>query len=118
MIKLPRIIGDTWINSKPLTSADLSGKAVLVDFWTHSCVNCLRTLPYLRKWWEKYQDNGLVMIGVHTPEFAFEKELSNVKKAVKDLGITWPIVLDNDYINWHNFKNQHWPAKYLSDMKI
>ncbi|MCP6719304.1 MAG: redoxin domain-containing protein [Patescibacteria group bacterium] len=115
MIRLPQIIGDTWFLTKPLTTDDLKGKVVLVDFWTYSCINCLRTLPYLRKWWDKYKDKRFLLIGVHTPEFEFEKDPKNVEKAIKELEIKWPIVMDNDYVNWNNFSNQYWPAKYLAD---
>ena len=115
MGKQPDIVGNIWFNSRPLTPEDLKGKVVLVDFWTYSCVNCRRTLPYLRAWQEKYKDNGLVIIGVHTPEFEFEKDSINVTQAIRDLGVEWPVVLDNDYINWNNFANHYWPAKYLID---
>ena len=104
-----------WINSQPLTADQLKGKVVLVDFWTYSCINCLRSLPYIRAWAEKYKDSGLVVIGVHTPEFAFEKDLSNVQKAVHDLGITYPVALDNDYKVWNGFSNRYWPAHYFID---
>jgi thiol-disulfide isomerase/thioredoxin len=113
---LPKITGDTWFNSPPLTPEDLKDKVVLVDFWTYSCVNCLRTLPYLQKWWEKYQPK-LIIIGVHTPEFSFEKDPDNVRKALDDLRIEWPVVLDNNYDNWHAFTNHYWPAKYLSNQE-
>lgn len=116
-MKQPKITGDTWLNSKPLFPEDLSGKVVLVDFWTYSCVNCQRTLPYLREWWRKYKDKNFLIIGIHTPEFEFEKNPENVKKAIKDLGVEWPVVLDNDYTNWNNFANRYWPAKYLADAK-
>jgi cytochrome c biogenesis protein CcdA/thiol-disulfide isomerase/thioredoxin len=104
-----------WINSKPLTIAQLRGKVVLVDFWTYSCINCLRTLPHLKAWYATYNDNGLVIIGVHTPEFAFEHVTSNVQAAVKRLGITYPVVQDNRYKTWDNYANQYWPAEYLID---
>ena len=113
---LEKIAGATaWINSAPLTASDLRGKVVLVDFWTYSCINCLRTLPYVKAWNEKYKNDGLVIIGVHTPEFAFEKDEANVRKAVKDLGITYPVAMDNDYRIWRNFQNEYWPADYLID---
>jgi cytochrome c biogenesis protein CcdA/thiol-disulfide isomerase/thioredoxin len=105
----------TWINSPPLTLASLHGKVVLVDFWTYSCINCLRTLPYIKAWNEKYKDSGLVIIGVHTPEFPFEKDESNVRKAVKDLGVTYPVPMDNDYKIWRSFNNEYWPADYFID---
>jgi cytochrome c biogenesis protein CcdA/thiol-disulfide isomerase/thioredoxin len=105
-----------WINSPPLTSDQLKGKVVLIDFWTYSCINCLRALPYTRAWAEKYKDSGLVVIGVHTPEFPFEKDLSNVQKAVRDLGITYPVALDNNYSIWTAFNNEYWPAHYFIDV--
>jgi cytochrome c biogenesis protein CcdA/thiol-disulfide isomerase/thioredoxin len=104
-----------WINSQPLTLASLRGKVVLIDFWTYSCINCLRTLPYIKAWNEKYKDSGLVVIGVHTPEFPFEKDESNVRKAVRDLGVTYPVAMDNDYRIWRNFNNNYWPAHYFID---
>ncbi len=104
-----------WINSPPLTLASLRGKVVLIDFWTYSCINCLRTLPYIKAWNEKYKDSGLVIIGVHTPEFPFEKDESNVRKAVRDLGITYPVAMDNDYRIWRSFNNEYWPAHYFID---
>lgn len=107
--------GGTWINSKPLTLEKLRGKVVLVDFWTYTCINCIRTLPYVEKWYEKYKDKGLVVIGVHTPEFEFEKNTSNVEKAVKNFGLTYPIVQDNGYKIWTAYNNRYWPAKYLID---
>jgi cytochrome c biogenesis protein CcdA/thiol-disulfide isomerase/thioredoxin len=114
---LPDLSGAVaWINSPPLTPAALKGKVVLVDFWTYSCINCLRTLPYIRAWAEKYKDAGLVVLGVHTPEFAFEKDESNVRKAVGELKITYPVALDNDYKIWKAFNNSFWPADYLIDV--
>jgi len=104
-----------WINSKPLTLAKLKGKVVLVDFWTYTCVNCIRTLPYIKAWHEKYAKLGLVIIGVHTPEFDFEKDLKNVKAAAKKFGLKYPIALDNDQETWNAFSNHYWPAKYLFD---
>jgi cytochrome c biogenesis protein CcdA/thiol-disulfide isomerase/thioredoxin len=104
-----------WINSPPLTAADLRGKVVVIDFWTYSCVNCLRTLPYVRAWYDKYKDQGLVVIGVHAPEFAFEKDIDNVKRAVKDLKVDYPVAIDNDYAIWRAFDNQYWPAHYFID---
>ncbi len=112
----PELTGATaWINSPPLTPESLRGKVVLIDFWTYSCINCLRTLPYIKAWYEKYKDDGLVVIGVHTPEFPFEKDEANVRKAVKDLGITYPVAMDNDYDIWGNFDNEYWPAHYFVD---
>ena len=104
-----------WINSSPLTAEQLKGKVVLVDFWTYSCINCLRTLPYVEAWAQKYKDSGLVVIGVHTPEFAFEKDISNVQKAVHDFGITYPVAMDNDNKIWNAFSNEYWPAHYFID---
>ncbi|MGH3002154.1 MAG: cytochrome c biogenesis protein DipZ [Gaiellaceae bacterium] len=104
-----------WVNSKPLTLRELRGKVVLVDFWTYSCINCLRTLPHLESWYAAYHDKGLEIIGVHTPEFAFEHVSSNVRAAVKRLGIHYPVVQDNRYKTWDNYSNQYWPAEYLID---
>jgi cytochrome c biogenesis protein CcdA/thiol-disulfide isomerase/thioredoxin len=104
-----------WINSPPLTADQLKGKVVLVDFWTYSCINCLRTLPYIEAWAQKYKDSGLVVIGVHTPEFAFEKDLSNVQKAVHEFGITYPVAMDNNNKIWNAFSNEYWPAHYFID---
>ncbi|QNK66525.1 cytochrome c biogenesis protein DipZ [Variovorax sp. PAMC26660] len=113
---LPSLAGATeWINSPPLTPESLRGKVVLIDFWTYSCINCLRTLPYVRAWAEKYKDAGLVVIGVHTPEFAFEKLPSNVRRATKDLGVGFPVAVDSNYAIWRAFGNQSWPAFYFID---
>jgi thiol-disulfide isomerase/thioredoxin len=106
-----------WINSKPLTAKELKGKVVLVDFWTYSCINCLRSLPYIEAWSQKYKDDGLVVIGVHTPEFDFEKQLPNVQKAVQKFGVTYPIALDSDRAVWDAFHNEYWPAHYFLDAK-
>lgn len=104
-----------WINSEPFTMDSLKGKVVLIDFWTYSCINCIRTLPYLKDWYKKYHDQGLVVVGVHTPEFEFEKNSDNVKQAVSQFGIQYPVILDNNYGTWQSFKNQYWPAHYLID---
>ncbi len=113
---LPDLSGaSAWINSPPLTAESLRGKVVVVDFWTYSCINCLRTLPYVNAWYGKYKDSGLVVLGVHTPEFPFEKEESNVRKAVRDLGIDYPVAMDNDYRIWRAFNNEYWPAHYFID---
>ncbi len=104
-----------WLNSDPLTMDQLKGKVVLVDFWTYSCINCLRAIPYVRAWAEKYKDQGLVVIGVHAPEFAFEKRIDNVKKATADLDIGYPVAVDNNYAIWRAFNNQYWPAHYFID---
>jgi cytochrome c biogenesis protein CcdA/thiol-disulfide isomerase/thioredoxin len=106
-----------WINSKPLTIGQLHGKVVLIDFWTYSCINCLRTLPHLKAWDAAYRKQGLVIVGVHTPEFAFEHVTSNVRAAVKRLGIRYPVVQDNRFKTWDNYANQYWPAEYLIDRK-
>ena len=113
---LPPLSGAvTWLNSQPLDAKALKGKVVLVDFWTYSCINCLRSLPYVRAWAEKYRDQGLVVIGVHTPEFAFERDTANVRKALGDLGITYPVAVDNNYAIWRAFDNHYWPAHYFID---
>ena len=104
-----------WLNSPPLTPAALRGKVVLVNFWTYTCINWLRTLPYVRAWAEKYKDQGLVVIGVHTPEFAFEHDLDNVRREANDFGVDYPIAVDNDYAIWHAFNNNYWPALYFVD---
>jgi cytochrome c biogenesis protein CcdA/thiol-disulfide isomerase/thioredoxin len=104
-----------WLNSAPLTRASLRGKVVVVDFWTYSCINCLRALPYVKSWYAHYKDAGLVVIGVHAPEFAFEKDVGNVTRAVHDLGITYPVALDNNLLIWQAFNNQYWPAHYFID---
>ena len=109
------IAGGIWFNSKPLSLNSLKGKVVLIDFWTYSCINCQRTLPYLRDWWSKYQDKGLVIIGVHAPEFEFEKDPENVRKAIADFKLTYPIVQDNDFSTWRAYNNHYWPAKYFID---
>lgn len=113
---MPKFVGiEAWLNSSPLSQEDLRGKVVLVDFWTYSCINCIRTLPYVTSWYDKYEDDGLVVIGVHTPEFAFEKEEANVKRAIAEHGIRYPVALDNDYGTWTAYANHYWPAHYLFD---
>jgi thiol-disulfide isomerase/thioredoxin len=113
---LPSLAGATgWLNSPPLTAAGLRGKVVLVDFWTYTCINWLRTLPYLRAWAQTYQDHGLVVIGVHTPEFDVEHDLDNVRRAVRDLGVDYPVAVDSDYAIWTAFDNHYWPALYVVD---
>ena len=115
-LTMPPLTGATqWLNSPPLSSEMLRGKVVLVDFWTYSCINCLRTLPYLKAWDEKYRAQGLVIIGVHAPEFAFEKDQRNVQQAIRELGITYPVAMDNQYAIWNAYKNEYWPAHYLFD---
>jgi thiol-disulfide isomerase/thioredoxin len=113
---LPPFGGATgWLNSPPLMSEELRGSVVLVDFWTYTCINWLRTLGYLRAWFEKYRDHGLVVIGVHTPEFPFERDVDNVRQAAKDLRVEYPIALDSDYDVWNAFANRYWPAIYIAD---
>jgi thiol-disulfide isomerase/thioredoxin len=104
-----------WLNSPPLTASALRGKVVLIDFWTYTCINWLRTLPYVHAWAEKYRDKGLVVIGVHAPEFAFEKNLDNVRWAVKEMRVDYPVAVDNEHVIWRAFKNQYWPALYFID---
>ena len=112
----PEITGITnWVNSEPLSIAGLQGKVVLVDFWTYSCVNCVRTLPYITAWHEKYADDGLVILGIHTPEFEFEKDTNNVLDALDRFGIEYPVAQDNDFATWRAFENRYWPAKYIID---
>jgi thiol-disulfide isomerase/thioredoxin len=116
--EMPSLGGATeWLNSQPLTSADLRGRVVLVDFWTYTCINWRRTLPYVRAWAEKYKDHGLVVIGVHSPEFGFEKNADNVRWAVKDMKIDYPIAIDSDHAIWRAFNNEYWPALYFVDAK-
>jgi thiol-disulfide isomerase/thioredoxin len=113
---LQRMDGATgWLNSPPLSAPELRGKVVLVDFWTYTCINWLRQLPYVRAWAEKYRDQGLVVIGAHTPEFEFEKNVDNVRRAVQDMRVTYPVALDSDYAVWRAFGNNAWPAIYLVD---
>jgi thiol-disulfide isomerase/thioredoxin len=108
---------EAWLNSEPLTLEKLKGKVVLVDFWTYSCINCVRTLPYITKWYDKYKDQGLVVVGVHTPEFEFEKNKNNVAEAIKRFNIHYPVPLDNNYGTWLAYHNMYWPAHYLIDQK-
>ena len=116
--ELPSLGGATeWLNSQPLTAAGLRGKVVLIDFWTYSCINWIRSLPYVRAWAEKYKNQGLVVIGVHTPEFEFEKNLDNVRRAAKDMKVNYPIAIDNNYAIWRAFKNEYWPALYFVDAR-
>jgi thiol-disulfide isomerase/thioredoxin len=115
--KAPEIAGDgLWFNSDSLKLADLKGKVVLVDFWTYSCINCIRSLPYIQAWYEAYKDDGFVVIGVHAPEFDFEKVPANVERAIQDRKLTYPVVQDNDLKTWDNFSNHYWPAHYLIDV--
>jgi thiol-disulfide isomerase/thioredoxin len=114
--ELPTFDGATgWLNSPPLTAAGLRGKVVLIDVWTYTCINWLRTLPYVRAWAEKYKNQGLVVIGVHSPEFAFEKNVDNIRRAAKDMRVDYPIAIDSDFAIWRALKNQYWPALYIVD---
>ncbi len=114
--RLPGFDGATgWLNSEPLTAEGLRGKVVLVDFWTYTCINWLRTLGYVRAWADKYGDHGLVVVGVHTPEFPFEQDVDNVREAVKDMDVRYPVALDSKYGVWRAFSNQYWPAVYIAD---
>jgi thiol-disulfide isomerase/thioredoxin len=113
---MPELKGaTTWLNSKPLTKAALKGKVVVIDFWTYSCINCLRALPYINAWYERYKDSGLVIIGVHSPEFDFEKDSANVRMAIGKFGIKYPVAMDSDMALWNAFHNQFWPAHYFVD---
>jgi len=107
---------DQWINSEPLKIEQLRGKVVLVDFWTYTCINCIRTLPYLKEWDKKYRDKGLVIVGVHTPEFDFEKKYENVLKAVNDYQLKYPVAQDNNYVTWNMYQNRYWPHEFLIDI--
>lgn len=114
--KAPEIIpGGVWFNSDPLTLKELKGKVVIIDFWTYSCINCQRTIPYLRNWYESYKDKGLVIIGVHSPEFEFEKNKDNVAQAITDFQLKYPVVQDNNFATWQAYNNRYWPAKYIID---
>jgi thiol-disulfide isomerase/thioredoxin len=106
---------NAWLNSHPLSAAELRGKVVLIDFWTYTCINWRRTLPYVRAWAEKYRDQGLVVVGVHTPEFSFEKDLDNVRRAAAEQQVSYPIAVDTDYAIWRAFDNEYWPALYFID---
>jgi thiol-disulfide isomerase/thioredoxin len=115
---VPEFAGiDNWLNSGPLTMAQLRDKAVLVDFWTYGCINCQHVLPQVKEWHRKYKDQGLVVVGVHTPEYAFERNLDNLKTAVQRNGITFPVAQDNRYGTWNAWNNQYWPALYLVDKR-
>ncbi len=106
---------EKWLNSEPLTLEQLRGKVVLVDFWTYTCINCIHTLPYVKRWHEAYKDKGLVVVGVHTPEFPFERLTPNVQQAIERYGITYPVAQDNRYATWKTYNNIYWPAFYLVD---
>jgi len=113
---MPGFDGATgWLNSPPLTEEELRGKVVLVDFWTYTCINWLRTLSYVRAWAEKYRNHGLVVVGVHTPEFPFERDVDNVRQAAQDMAVEYPVALDSDFAIWQAFSNQYWPAVYIAD---
>lgn len=115
-VPAPEFAGiDNWLNSPPLTLASQRGKVVLVDFWTYTCINCIRTLPYVTRWHQKYKDQGLAVVGVHTPEFPFERSTPNVQKALERFGITYPVAQDNRYATWDAYRNLYWPAVYLID---
>lgn len=111
----PEISGTKWLNSQPINLANLKGKIVLIDFWDYTCVNCLRTLPYLREWHNRYNQYGFIIIGVHAPEFGFAEDYENVKRAIEELGIKYPVVLDNDYTIWKAYRTHAWPRKILID---
>ncbi len=111
----PDILSETWLNSAPVRLADLRGKVVLVEFWTFGCINCIRVTPYVRSWYDEYHAAGLEIIGVHTPEFAWEHDPAGVQAAATDLGVTWPIAIDNEKETWHAYSNRFWPAIYFID---
>jgi thiol-disulfide isomerase/thioredoxin len=112
----PNFVGiSNWLNSGPLNIADLRGKVVLVDFWTYGCINCVNTLPHVTRLYNAYRDRGLVVVGVHTPEFPFEKATANVQTALKRHGISYPVAQDNDYATWKAYRNRYWPAQYIVD---
>jgi thiol-disulfide isomerase/thioredoxin len=114
--RVPTFAGATeWLNSEPLTPTALHGKVVVTDFWTYTCINWLRTLPYVRAWADTYGQHGLVVVGVHTPEFGVERDVDNVRRAVRDMGVVYPVAIDNDYAVWDAFANQYWPALYIAD---
>lgn len=116
LAKMPELQGiEAWLNSQPLSIASLQGSVVLLQFWTFACINCQRTLPYLVKWHQQYAARGLTILGVHTPEFAFERDLSNVKQALEQYNITYPVAIDNGFTTWKAYKNQYWPHLFLAD---
>ncbi|SAL41123.1 redoxin domain-containing protein [Caballeronia peredens] len=115
-VQAPDFTGiDNWLNSAPLDLKQLRGKVVLVDFWTFDCINCAHTLPHVKEWYSRYRDKGLVVVGVHTPEYTFERDTGNLKKAIKQYGIEYPVAQDNQYATWNAYRNQYWPALYLID---
>lgn len=111
----PELHNETWLNSAPLKLADLRGKVVMVEFWTFGCYNCKNMMPYVRQWHDEYADDGLVIIGVHTPEFSYEKEIENVKTGMEQQGVIWPVAIDNDWATWRSYNNRYWPAAYFID---
>ena len=111
----PELHNEIWLNSTPLHLSALRGKVVMVEFWTFGCINCRHVIPWVKQWYEQYADDGLVIIGVHTPEFAYEHEVSNVQAAMTELGVTWPVAIDNDKATWHAYANHYWPAAYFID---
>jgi thiol-disulfide isomerase/thioredoxin len=114
-VRMPDLSSGKWINSKEITKGELAGRVVLIDFWDYTCVNCIRTLPYIREWYRRYHDKGLEIIGVHAPEFTFSKTEENVRKGIEEFEIKYPVVMDNDYKIWQAFANRYWPSKYLVD---
>jgi len=114
-MRAPELVGGYWVNGEPLTMASLRGKVVLIDFWDYTCVNCIRTLPYVTEWHRRYSPHGLTVVGVHAPEFSFAKELDGVKRAIETFGIEYPVVMDNGFAIWQAYANRYWPAKYLVD---
>ena len=115
--KAPPITNEVWLNTQPLTQADLDGKVVLVDFWTFGCINCTRTIPAVRELYHLYNDKGLIVVGVHSPEFNYEKDLQNVKDAITRLDVPYPVAIDNDFQTWNSFNNRYWPTLYLIDRR-
>ena len=113
----PEISGQSWLNSKPLTLAELRGKVVLLEFWTFGCINCRNVEPYIKTWHRKYAGQGLVVIGVHAPEFSYERVLANVQRYIQERGIGYPVAIDNDFAIWNRYKNRYWPAMYLIDKR-
>ena len=112
----PNFVGiDNWLNSAPLNITDLRGKVVLIDFWTYGCYNCINTLPHVTRLYDTYKDKGLIVVGVHTPEFPFEKSIGNLQAALKRYGISYPVAQDNEYATWNAYRNQYWPAQYILD---
>jgi thiol-disulfide isomerase/thioredoxin len=113
----PEISGQSWLNSRALTLAELRGKVVLLEFWTFACVNCRNVEPYVKSWHRKYADQGLVVIAVHAPEFSYERVIANVQRYIQERGISYPVAIDNDFATWNRYKNRYWPAMYLIDKR-